>query len=109
MTHLTAFTIATAIPRYPGPPFMIDRYGCKYLPANMAAHRLPIRFGSVFCSEAANCLELRRAGFHYSVIGRSGIAALMPGYAGCRSLNDEVPASRSEVAAPDVQASGGDK
>jgi hypothetical protein len=102
MTHLTAYTVATAIPRDPGSPLMIDRHGCKYLPAKMAAHRGAIRSGSVFRSGMANCLEMRRAGFHYSVIGHSGIAPPMSGYADCRSLNDEAPASRSEVTARDA-------
>lgn len=106
MTHLTAYTVATAIS---GLLLMIDRHGCKYLPAKMAAHRPTIRSGSVFRSEVANCLEMRHADFHYPVIGCSGIASLVPGYTDCRSLNDEVPASRSEVTAPNVQASGGYK
>jgi hypothetical protein len=105
MTHPTAYTIATAIARNPGSPLMIDWHGCKYLPGKMAAHRVSIRSESAFRNSAANCLELRHADFHYSVIGR----LLVHGYADCRSLNVEVPASRSEVTGPDVPASGGDK
>jgi hypothetical protein len=75
----------------------------------MAAHRSPIRVGSVFCNGVPNYLELRHAEFHYSVIGCSGAALSAPGYAGCRSLIDEVPASQSEVAAPGARASGGDE
>jgi hypothetical protein len=80
MTHLTAMTAATALRRAP------------FLP--LANGLLP-RHDSVFCSRDTNCLEKRRAGFHYSVIGRYATPLLASGYAGRKPLNDEVLASKS--------------
>jgi hypothetical protein len=92
MTHPTADTTTTAIARDPGSTLTVDWHECKYLAGKMAT---PNRPRSAFRNGMTNCLELRDADFHYSVIGRSGIAALVSGYADCRSLNDEVATSRS--------------
>jgi hypothetical protein len=109
MTHLIATTAAHAIERPPESPLAMDRYGCKQPRTNMAAHRLSIRLESIFRSCAANCLEMPRSGFHYSVIGRHAPALLASGRFRCHPLNDEVSTSHSEVVAPGVIAQGGDK
>jgi hypothetical protein len=93
MTHLTAYTVAT-VSRDSGLPAVTDRHGCKYLLGKVAAQRVPIRTGSAFRNGMAICLELRDADFHYSVIGRSGIASLVSGSVDCRSSNDEVATTR---------------
>jgi hypothetical protein len=87
MTHLTAMIAATAIRRAP------------FLPLENGL--LP-RHDSVFCSRDANCLEKRRADFHYSVIDRYAMSLLASGYAGRKPLNDEVLASKSSKRQPQV-------
>jgi hypothetical protein len=109
MTHLTATIAATAIQRPPESPLAMDRNGRKQPLANMATHRLSMQMESIFDSCAANCLEMPCAGFHYSVIDRYATALLDSGTFRCHPLNDEVPTSHSEVAAPGVIAQGGDK
>jgi hypothetical protein len=106
MTHPTAYASSTAIRRPTPSSPAIDRHECKHSLSDMAAHRSPIRIGSVFRSGAANYLEMRHAEFHYSVNGCFGTALPASGYAGCRPLIDEVPASQSEVATASARASG---
>jgi len=109
MTHLTATTITTAIRRFLAPPVAIGRHGCKHLYGAITARPLSNRRESIFHSGVANCLEMRRTRFHYSVIGRHATDSLAFGYVAGRPLNDEVPASKSEVADPGAYAQGGDE
>ena len=109
MTHLTANTTATAVRRNSASPIATDRHTCKHLLANIASRRLPIRLESIFRNRVANCLEVRRAGFHYSVIGRHATGSLAFQYVASCPLNDEVTASKSEVADPCAHAQGGDE
>jgi hypothetical protein len=109
MMHLTATSAPTASGRTSVPPVMMDRHRCKNLPENDAAKHFPIRPESIFRSRMANCLEMRCGDFHYSVIGRHASDSLAFGYVVSGSLNDEAPASKSEVADPGARAQGGDE
>ena len=97
MMHLTAMTTATATKRV------------SLSLSNGMTQRPPRRLNSVFCSHAANFLEKRGGGFHYSVIGRYATTLLASGYAGRDPLNDEVPASRSRIGYSGAYAQVGDE
>jgi hypothetical protein len=82
MMHLTTNTAATATRPDPESTFAIDRHRCEHRSANVEAGCLSIRRESRFYSGMANLLEERRAGFHYSAIGRYAAISLTFGYTG---------------------------
>jgi hypothetical protein len=108
MTHLTADTLATAASVASASPFATVWHGSNHLRETIAAQRVPNRAKSIFLSPVANCLEMRRIAFHYSVIGRHATDSPAFGYVARLPLNDEVSASHSEVADPGAHAQGGD-
>ena len=75
--------------------------------SNGMTPRSPRRLNSVFCSRAANFLEKRDGGLHYSVINRYATTVLASGYAGRDPLNDDVSASRSRTGYSGAQAQVG--
>jgi hypothetical protein len=104
MMHLTGKTAAFVFRRVQADPPVIDRHERKHLVARLAMRVPPHHADSLFCSPAANLLEMRRGASHYPVIGRFTTVLLAPGYVGGHSLNDEVQASNSEVNDPGAHA-----
>jgi hypothetical protein len=62
---------------------------------------------STFCNPVEIFLEMRRAPFHYSVIGWDTRMHLAPGLADCHLLNDDVSASSSRGGTAGARASAG--
>jgi hypothetical protein len=88
MTQPTASIAATA----PGSMRAIDRVSHRHLVPQPAI--------SVFYSPVANFLELRRAAFHYSVIGVHAMNTLAPGLGDRHTSYDgsAAPNTRGDVA-----------
>jgi hypothetical protein len=112
MTRQSATTVTAASRLATTPPLSFDRYIRPRLsPSTSArrsvstsARRSVARAVSIFRGGVTNSLEMRRAEFHYSVIGRYVPDFLAFRYAGSHCLNDEVSALNFEFAAAAADA-----
>jgi hypothetical protein len=104
MTHPVTTFAATAPGRVPANAR--SRYSCGR--TRSVTHSVA-SVKSSFYNRVAIFLEMRRAPFHYSVIGWDTRIHLAPGLAECHLLNDDVSASSSRGGTAGAWAPAGDE